>query len=311
MWFKEIKKEDVPSVGGKGANLGEMYSNFPIPNGFCITVAAYQEFLKENNIQELILSKLEKLDIDNSEALEKASKEIKEIVMKAKTNKNLKKEIIKAYNILREKFIAVRSSATAEDLPNFSFAGQQATYLNVKGNKDLFNSVKKCWASLFTPRAIYYRTINKFEHSKVFISVVIQEMVNSKKAGVMFSVNPVNNNREELIIEGSFGLGEMVVSGQVTPDNYIVTKKNLKIKNCNVNEKNKAMIKNKKGKNEIIDLDFTKANEQCLSTTEIIELSKIGINIENYYKFACDIEWAINEQGEMKILQSRAITTLK
>jgi len=310
MWFKNINKNDVSKVGGKGANLGEMFSHFPIPNGFCITVHAYKQFISFNNLQKKIDKQLENLNIEDSEKLENVSNAIGALIMNGSIPEELSKEIINNYQKLDEWFVAVRSSATAEDLPNYSFAGQQATFLNVKENDKVLWAVKECWASLFTSRAIYYRQINNFEHSKVFISVVIQEMVNSEKAGVMFTVNPINKNQNEAIIEGSFGLGEMVVSGQVTPDNYIVEKNPLKIKNITINEKNRALYRNKDGDNEEVTLDEEKANERVLSDEEIKNLTQFGLKIEKHYGSPQDIEWAFSKSGEIKILQSRAITTL-
>ena len=224
---------------------------------------------------------------------------------------DVKKEIVENYKKLKEKFVAVRSSATAEDLPTASFAGQQDTYLNVKGEKDLLESVRKCWASLFTSRAIYYRVINKFHHEKVLICVVVQEMIDSQKAGVLFTVNPVTGDRNEQIIEGSFGLGESVVSGQVTPDSYIVKKKPFEIKEITVNEKNIAFYRDKeKGHNKKVELDNLKANSQCLTEDEIKGLAELGIKIEEHYKKPQDIEWAVGPDKKLYILQSRPITTL-
>ncbi|MFH0870558.1 MAG: PEP-utilizing enzyme [archaeon] len=310
-WFKELSKKDLPLVGGKGANLGEMFNHFPIPNGFCITVNAYKKFLKDNKLEEGIFSLLRKLDIEDTKLLDEASVKIEKMIMAGKISGEIEEEIIRDYRALGSGFVAVRSSATAEDLPTASFAGQQATFLNVKGEKDILVAVKQCWASLFTARAIYYRVINEFHHEKVLISVVIQEMVDSDKAGVMFTANPVNNNRDEMIIEGSFGLGESVVSGQVTPDTYIIDKSPLKMQSKAVNEKRMAIIKDEKtGKNKEIALDSVKANTQCLKDSEIIDLAKVGMLIEQHYAKPQDIEWAVDRKGKIFILQSRPITTL-
>ena len=309
-WFESINKKDILLVGGKGANLGEMFNKFPIPNGFCVTVNAYKKFLKENNLESKIFPLLAKLDIENTKELEKASKTIQSLIIKAKIPNDVKEEIVSSYRKLKEKFIAVRSSATAEDLPTASFAGQQATFLNVKGEKSLIEAVKKCWASLFTARAIYYRVVNNFKHEKVLIAVVVQEMINAEKAGVMFSANPVSRDKNEVIIEASFGLGEAVVSGQVNPDCYIVDKKSLKIKEMKINEKGRAIVRNKSGKNQTIKLTKSKSNSQCLTDKEVKEIAKLAIKIEKHYKKPQDIEWTIDKKGKVYILQSRAITTL-
>jgi|GEM_PF-350304 len=308
-WFKDTKKEDILLVGGKGANLGEMFSTFPIPNGFCITVNIYKRFMEENNFEEKIFSLLSKLDVEDTKKLDSASKKIEDWIINSKLSKDLEKEILLNYKKLGSSFVAVRSSATAEDLPTASFAGQQATLLNVKGEKDLIKAVKECWASLFTSRAIYYRVVNKFHHEKVLICVVVQQMVDSETAGVMFSVNPVNKDYNEIIIEGSYGLGESVVSGSVNPDGYVVDKKKMIIKEERINEKRMAIVKDAKGKNKEIKLDYKKANSKCLSDKEVIELAKTAVKIEKHYGKPQDMEWAINK-GKIYILQSRPITTL-
>ncbi|MDD5177779.1 MAG: PEP/pyruvate-binding domain-containing protein [Candidatus Nanoarchaeia archaeon] len=310
LWFNEIDKNDIAIVGGKGANLGEMFNHFTIPNGFCVTVNAYKQFIEENKLGDKIYALLSKLDVEDTRKLDEVSSKINEIIVKGKMPENLEIEIKSNYDKLENKFVAVRSSATAEDLPTASFAGQQATFLNVNGYEELIKAVKECFASLFTARAIVYRTINKFEHDKVFLSVVVQEMINSSKAGVMFTVNPVNKNHDEMIIEGSFGLGEMIVSGRVTPDTYFITKNPLKIKEKMINEKNTEMIRDKNGKNKILDIDYLRSNEQCLFDQEILELAEAGVLIEKHYGKPQDIEWAIDENGEVFILQSRPITTL-
>lgn len=307
LWFKDVFKNDLPIVGGKGANLGEMFEHFPIPNGFCITVNAYQQFLKENKLDKKIFPLLSNLDSEDTRKLDNVSKKIENIILKAKMSKAVEKEILANYRKMKN-FVAVRSSATAEDLPTASFAGQQATFLNVKGEKEFLDAVKKCWASLFTSRAIYYRNTNSFDHEKVLISVVVQEMVDSEKAGVMFTVNPVTKNPEEMIIEGSFGLGEMVVSGQVTPDSYIVNKKSMKLTMKNIGDKKLAMIR-KDGKNIIKNLSEKESNEQVLTEKEVKELALLGKKIEQHYGKPQDIEWAVYK-GKIYILQSRPITTL-
>lgn len=309
LWFKEVNKNDVGIVGGKGASLGEMSSIFPIPNGFCITAQAYEKEVLS------VLSKVHnllKIDVNDQAQLEKASKEIEKLIIATKMSDDLKNNILLNYeklnkNIKDMAFVAVRSSATAEDLPEASFAGQQATFLNVKGKNEVLKAVKECWASLFTERAIYYREINKFKHEDVLISVVVQEMVNSEKAGVMFTVNPVTKNYNELLIEGNFGLGETVVSGQVTPDSYFVDKKTKSVKQKNIAEKTWGLFRNENGKN--VNKNIDNPNEQLLSEKELKELTEFGIKIEKHYGKPMDIEWAI-ANGKVYILQARPITTL-
>lgn len=311
LWFKDLNKKDISLVGGKAANLGEMFNKFPVPNGFCITVKAYQWFLKENNLAEKIFSALKGLDVNNTEQLGRVSGQINRLITRARIPKQLQREIIENYEKLKQGFVAVRSSATAEDLPTASFAGQQATFLNVKGVRNVLKAVKKCWASLFSQRAIYYRVVNNFDHTKVFIAVVIQEMVNADKAGVMFTANPVSKDKNELIIEASYGLGEAVVSGIVTPDSYIVQKKGLRIKSKVVNEKNIAIVRDgRTGKNKTIKVSKRKAISECLSKDQVLKLASIGLSIEKHYKQPMDVEWAIDREGKVYVLQARPITTL-
>jgi pyruvate,water dikinase len=334
LWFKDISKEDVGIVGGKGANLGEMYNNkFPIPPGFCVSADVYFDFIKERKIDKEIEWVLEGLDVDDIDQLRQKSEKIQKIIVgKAMPLKiqNAIKEAHKGMQIMGDDitkvtptaiqliksgrepiFLAVRSSATAEDLPEASFAGQQATFLNVKGEEELLRAVQLCWASLFTARAIFYREKNNFPHMKVGISVIIQKMVNSDKAGVAFSVNPTTNNKEQILIEGSFGLGEAVVAGHVTPDNYIVDKKSFEILEKNVKSKKMMIIRDPgTGKNKHVILEPKKADSSALSDEEIVNLAKIVAKIEKHYNFPQDIEWAI-EGNKIEIVQSRPVTTLK
>jgi pyruvate,water dikinase len=308
LWFKNIRKHDIALVGGKGANLGEMvYAGIPVPNGFCVTAKAYYDFIKSTSLKQKILTELNKLDINDSEKLQAASKRIKTAILKAQMPDALKKEIKEYYHELSgevDKEVAVRSSATAEDLPDASFAGQQETFLNIKGWKDAVKHTQKCWASLFEARAIFYRETNGFSHMKVGIAVPIQLMVQSDVSGVMFTVNPLTNNREEVAIEAAFGLGQPVVSGELTPDQYIVGKKNGKIADRFVSKQTWQLTKS--GKTPVSKKHQTK---QKLSNKMIVELAKIGMKIEDHYGRPQDIEWGM-EDNEIMIVQSRPVTTL-
>ena len=304
IWFNDLTIKDIDKAGGKGASLGEMSSFMPVPEGFVVTAQAYEAFT--NQIKKDIFDLLKQIKIEDSEQLDRVAKDIRDIILKTQIPNELQKEIEDNYNKLKG-FVAVRSSATAEDLPEASFAGQQDTYLNVKGANKVLDSVRRCWASLFTARAIYYRETNKFKHEDVLIAVVIQRMINSESAGVMFTVNPVNNDKQEMIIEGAFGLGEMVVSGQLTPDMYLVTK-NLEIKEKNINEQEIGLFRDDNGNN--VKKKIEDPSKQVLSDEHILELAKLGIKIEEHYKKPMDIEWALN-QGKIYILQARPITTLK
>tara|TARA_Y100000310_G_scaffold345831_1_gene470794 strand:+ start:16832 stop:17770 length:939 start_codon:yes stop_codon:yes gene_type:complete len=305
--FKELNKEHVAVAGGKGASLGEMFNaGVNVPEGFVVTAQAYKEFVKD--IQPKIIEKLQGLDVENNEQLDKISAEIRELILSQEVSPEMKKLIIEEYEKMGSEFVAIRSSATAEDLPEASFAGQQDTHLNVKGNEDVVNYVVKCFSSLFTSRAMYYREKNNFKHEDVHLAVVVQKMVNSDKAGVMFTVNPVTNNEKEKIIEGAFGLGELVVSGQITPDSYIVDKDTLKAKDINIGSKSKGMFRGPDGKN--FEKETENPESQVLNDAEIEELSKLGLQLEKHYNFPQDIEWAI-EDGKIYIVQSRPVTTFK
>ena len=243
VWFKNLNKDSIPEAGGKGANLGEMFNaGLPIPDGFAVTAQTYKEFIEKTGIKNQIQDKLKDLNVDDTETLQRVAKEVQKIITDSEIPEEMKEEIIDNYELLgdnkeahdlieaKEVFVAVRSSATAEDLPEASFAGQQATYLNIKGKNRVIKAVRACWASLFTARAIYYRTKNKFEHDQVLISAIVQKMVNSDKAGIMFTINPSNNQEDEIVIEAVYGLGESIVSGSVNPDTYIVDKNTKEIK---------------------------------------------------------------------------------
>ncbi len=328
-FFKEIHKDDIPSAGGKGANLGEMYNaGFPVPPGFVVTSNAYKDFIEKTGIKEEIKQVLSKINYDDYDSIKKASKEIQTLIVSEEMPDEIKSEIKAAYesmykttiqlpkraseyiNAMRTPpFVAVRSSATAEDLPSASFAGQQATYLNVKGDENVIDAVQKCWASLFTTRAIFYRHRNGFDHFKVLIAVIIEKMVNSDASGVAFTVDPVSENPDLMVIEASFGLGEAVVGGEVTPDHYVVRKSTFEIVEKKINKKDFMIIRDPTGKNKKVYLDEKTATSQVLSDSQIIELAKIIKRIEEHYNFPQDIEWA-REGTKLYIVQSRPITTL-
>jgi pyruvate,water dikinase len=312
-WFSELMKNDIPRVGGKGANLGEMVnSGFPIPPGFCVSVDAYSSFIKANKIDRLI-KELDKIDVSDTSALDAASAMIKGAILAASVSEEIRNEIVNAYEQLcstvgREVYVAVRSSATAEDLPEASFAGQQASFLNVKGADTLVHAVKECWASLFEPRAIFYRVENKFNHMKVKLSVVVQSMIQSEKAGIGFTVDPLGQDPTNIVIEAVFGLGEAAVSGAVTPDRYVLHKHTLKILDKKISKQEWMITKiNDKTGKAVIKKEYQTL--QKLADPQIIELGRIMRNIELHYGFPQDIEWAV-ESDKIYIVQSRPITTL-
>ncbi len=308
----EVNKDSIPEVGGKGANLGEMYqAKFPVPNAFMVTAGAFEEFLKTAKIKDAIMIILADVDINSEESLRGASEEIKAIFMKEKMSWELEKEIAEAYEKLgggKEDFVAVRSSATAEDLPEASFAGQQETFLNVKGKADVLEAVKKCWASLYTARAIFYRVENGFKHEDVKLCAVIQRMVNSEVAGVMFTSDP-STGEPHVLIEAAYGLGEVVVGGQVTPDTYMVDQSDLKITNKVISKQKWQLIRGKRG-NLRKDVNGAAQEQQKLSDEAITDLAKAGMTIEKHYAQPMDVEWAV-EQDKIYIVQARPVTTIR
>jgi pyruvate, water dikinase len=322
-WFKDLNKDSIDVAGGKGANLGEMINNgLPIPNGFCVTAQTYKKFIEITEIKTKIQQFLEGLDIEDTEKLQRVAKEIQNLIQSTEIPEDVKEEIMDNYELLgagkdahdlieaKEEFVAVRSSATAEDLPDASFAGQQATFLNVKGKENVVKAVRACWASLYTARAIYYREKNNFEHAKVFISAVVQKMVNSDRSGIMFTINPATNQENEIVIEAVYGLGEMIVGGEVNPDFYLVGKENRDIKKIEVRKQDIGLFRNENGENEKQDIPEKEKEMQVINDQEIKELARLGKKIEAHYGKPQDIEWAV-EKNEIYIVQSRAVTTFK
>ncbi|AEG19037.1 phosphoenolpyruvate synthase [Methanobacterium paludis] len=315
-FFEELRKEDVAVAGGKGANLGELtHAGIPVPPGFVVTSRTYDKFMKETGIFDEIMDILDALDVNNNKQLQEASRSIKKIMVNTEMPDEIKTIIIEAYNALcvrigkENVYVAVRSSATAEDLPEASFAGQQDTYLNVRGVDDVVSYVQQCWASLFESRAIFYREENNFDHSKVYIAVVVQEMVDAEKAGVMFTVHP-STGEDKILIEAAWGLGEAVVSGSVTPDTCWVDKKTGEILDYQISTKN-IMFKRDTGAGRTLQTDVPDdmKNKRVLSPYEIANLTELGKRIQDHYQFPQDTEWAI-EKGKIFLLQSRPVTTL-
>jgi len=323
-WFNEIGKTDISLVGGKGANLGELTRNgVDVPPGFCVTAAAYKDFIQGASLENEIRTIITSIDFESPDDLSSKCQKIREKIANASFPQDVERQVVEAYRNLAEKVglddprVAVRSSATAEDLPDASFAGQQDTYLHIRGQDEVVAYVKKCWASLWTARATYYRERKNFDHFDVSLSAVVQKMVNSEKAGVMFSANPVNNDVSEIMINSSWGLGEAVVSGIVTPDEYILDKESLSVKERHISEKKIMIIEkeNGQGTREIPVKECLGPDEvegPSLSEEEIGFLGKAAKRIEEIYDEPMDVEWAMDKDTqELYILQARPITTLK
>ncbi|MBN2240473.1 MAG: phosphoenolpyruvate synthase [Dehalococcoidales bacterium] len=313
--FRDVTKNDIPTVGGKGANLGEMTNaGIPVPQGFIVTADAYFEFIEKAGIAGTIQEILGPLDVHDSRQLQTLAAEVQEVIKAADIPEDIVDEIEKAYVKMGRGLVAVRSSATAEDLPEASFAGQQATFLNINGDKNVVQAVKECWASLFGARAIFYRKEQGFDHFKVGIAVPVQRMVQSEASGVMFTVEPTTSNKDIITIEAVLGLGEMIVSGDVTPDHYTVSKSEVKILEKEIKKQEWKLVKQqgKTGKGDNIKINLTPEEQaaQKITDDDIIEIAVIGKRLEEHYQFPQDIEWA-KEKGEIYIVQTRPITTIK
>lgn len=306
--FKKLNKKDVMLAGGKGASLGEMtQAGIPVPPGFVVLSDSFEKFIKETEIASEIDHELHKVNHEEVKSVDEASKIIQEIILSKEMPKDIAKEILTHYKELDSEFVAVRSSATSEDGAAAAWAGQLDSYLNTT-KEDLLKNVQRCWASLFTPRAIFYRFEKHLQKDAISVAVVVQKMVNSEVSGIAFSVHPVTQDYNQLIIEAGLGLGEAIVSGQITPDSYVAEKEPKRILEVNVSEQERGLFRKKGGGNEWKELG-EKGKEQKLSGKQIDEMASLIIKIEKHYGFPCDIEWAF-EKNKFYIVQSRPITTL-
>jgi pyruvate,water dikinase len=313
LWFHEVDRNSIDVAGGKGANLGELTrAGIAVPPGFVVSADVYRGFLEMHGLRVEIERHLLGLDHNERDALARASDAIQQLIDGAVMPDEIAEAIRAAYEQLDATLVAVRSSATAEDLPTASFAGQQRTLLNISGADAVVDAVKACWASLFETQAIHYRAQGGFDHLLCAIAVPVQKMVQSERSGVMFTVNPVTNDRGQMIIEAAFGLGEAVVSGMVTPDTYIVDKATQAVLDCSVSEQEQELVLGDGGGGETNvwrDIEPARRAQQKLSDGEIAALAELGLHVEAHYGSPQDIEWAI-ERGEMYILQARPVTTL-
>ena len=329
-WFSDLSNKDINVAGGKGASLGEMFNHkFPVPPGFVVTAQAFDYFMEQNGLKEKIYDIISKVDMEETEDLTRASKIIRKMIEDEEIPSDLRGEILESYRILGSEevdnvgisqdalnilknaqepaFVSIRSSATTEDLADASFAGQQETFLNVKGVSGIIEHVKKCFSSLYTPRAIYYRNKKGFKEGEALLAAVVQKMIDSEKSGVVFSRDPVNLD-DNVALEAVFGLGEGIVSGKIKPDHYVVSR-DLKLESVKTANKKVAMVRTASGQNETVKLSEDKSRSQVLTAGEILEVADFAIKLEDHYKKPQDIEFAL-EGGEVYILQSRPITTL-
>jgi len=331
-WFEEVGSDSVGLVGGKGANLGEMLNaRLPVPYGFIVTSHAYFYFLKYNDLEPLIREILDDFDYEDQKELSVRSEKIQNLIKKAPFPPNLQDTILDFYEKLPLKenkmrknlhpswketiaqkltpdtLVAIRSSATAEDLPTASFAGQQETYLNIQGENVLLEAIRNCMASLFTQRAIYYRHEQGFDHFKVGLASVVQRMVQSDRSGIAFSLDPVTNDKTKVVIEAIFGLGEYIVQGKVTPDHYEVNKSDFNLISKDINFQKEKFIKHGH-ENISVALNHEVGSTQKLSDEEVIDVARVVVSVEEHYNTPQDIEWAI-ENDMLFVVQSRPITT--
>lgn len=316
LWFNEIKYEDVALTGGKGANLGEMYNlGIPVPNGFVVTASAYFQFIKENNLKPAIENILKITDVDQPDQLLTASKKIRNIIKKAPINQQLSIDIMKAYKKLsdfgglKNVAVAVRTSATSEDSSEASFAGQGDTFLNVIGETNVIHRVRDCWSSLFTPRSIYYQVKKNYDHFKIGVAVPVQKLIDSEISGICFTTNPVTNEKNQIIVETIWGLGEYIVQGKITPDQYIVDKNNWKVISENHVHQNIQLIRSKKHETKEVPVPRSKQKKKKIDSAMAIKIAKIGQKLHSHYGKPQDIEFAI-DRGKLYIVQTRPITTI-
>ena len=319
VWFNQVGRDATPLVGGKGANLGELtQAEIPVPPGFVVTTSAYRAFLQETGLDRRIAELVEGLNVEDDEALQDTACQVRAAIEEAPMPVALREQIEAAYRQLGEGPVAVRSSATAEDLAEASFAGQQSTYLNIEGAAEVVDAVQRCWASLFEARAIFYRENAGWGHSEVDLAVPVQRMVQSQASGVMFTIDPISNDPERVVIEAAFGLGEAVVSGLVSPDHYEVGKSEESIVQRQTFVQDRMLVRNPNGAgsgtgggeaNVWRELSEAEGGREKLSDAQVLELTRIGKRIERHYGSPQDIEWGWAE-GRFYLLQTRPITTL-
>jgi pyruvate,water dikinase len=315
-WFKELTVRDTDTAGGKGANLGELTRfGMPVPPGFVVTAAAFREFLEEAGLRQPILDRLARLNVDDGHALKQTAEELQQQVRNAPVPEGLRQQVAGSYRELarrcavEEPFVAVRSSATVEDMPGTSFAGMNESFLNVRGEEALLAALRNCWASLHGARVIFYRRKQNIPEERIAIAVIVQQMVDAEAAGVMFTVNPANNDRRTVVIEGAFGLGDTVVSGKVSPDHWEVNKDTLEITRERISPKHVLTYRDEQGHNQQRTLSPEESCRPSLTEEQVKQLADLGRRIEEHYGSPQDVEYAI-AGGQIFIVQSRPVTAL-
>ncbi|MBR3641269.1 MAG: hypothetical protein IKN53_04490 [Oscillibacter sp.] len=314
-WFNEIPDEDLgKSAGGKGASLCRMSrAGLPVPTGFIVRSETFNAFMEANNLWEYVFSKIDTIDFSSNASLIAVAAEIREHIIECPVPADIAADLVAFYAQIGNgsEPVAVRSSGTAEDLDDASFAGQQETFLFVIGNDDLVRYVKECWASLYNDRAIFYRREKKFDERSISIAVVVQRMVSAEKAGVMFTSNPIMNDYDQVLLEAAWGLGEAVVSGIVTPDNLTISKSTGEVVSEYISEKETMVVRlSERGGTKEIPVPEELREAPVLTDDERDQLVELARKIEAFYKKPEDIEWAIVD-GQVYLLQSRPITTMK
>jgi pyruvate,water dikinase len=306
----DLSRTDVARAGGKGANLGEMArAGLPVPPGFVLTAQTFLEAMEAAGVRSKLVALMNEVDPADAGALEKTTSELRRLVREAPVPKPLREEIARAYHRLgKELFVAVRSSATSEDAGATSFAGMHESYTNVRGEEALLDAIRRCWASVYTPRGVVYRKTQGIDEEPA-VAVVVQKMVSSARSGVIFTADPSTGDRQTLVLEAAFGLGEVVVGGQVEPDTYRVSKEGLRLADLRVGVKRLKVVRGPEGKEHRLTLSEAEASKRVLSDADVQELARLALRVEAHYGSPQDIEWA-EEGGEWLLVQTRPITTL-
>jgi pyruvate,water dikinase len=314
VWFDQIGKDDVALVGGKGANLGEMTRHqIPVPPGFVVSTHAYRQFVEAAGLEATIHAELDGLEANDTAKLNAVSANVRRAFLTAEMPEAIASQIVDAYGALAADLVAVRSSATAEDLAEASFAGQQATYLNISGADNVVSAVQRCWASLFEGRAIFYRIQTGFDHASIDLAVPVQEMVQSEVSGIMFTINPITGDDSSVMIEAVHGLGEAAVSGMVTPDSYIASKDPLVVQEAAVTPQSEQLVYTPDQTDEAGEHNTWQPvaaelrDQRKLNDDQVLELTAIGTRLADHYGVPQDIEWAW-AQGQFHLLQTRPVT---